>query len=257
MHLLRTRFKKEIVTEFLPPYAEQLEAGKKVKPSRKVIILASGMPGLPPRREILEDWSARGYWVFSPRYRGSWESGGSFLKKSPHLDIKDVMDGLPKGFVELWSGKAMKVAPSEIILMGGSFGGPAALLNSADPRVTKVVCFSPVVDWAAPFPVEPMDWLETFTRAAFGEAYRFDSKDWKKQGSGSFYNPVSHIKTIAAKKVYIIHAQDDDIVPPGPVKEFARTIGCKLTMLKEGGHGAMSMALDKSIVRRVNNFLRA
>lgn len=256
MHLSRTRFARDIVAEFLPPYAEQLKAGKKAKPSRKVIILAGGMPGFPPRKEVLEYFSSRGYWVFNPRYRGTWESGGKFLKRSPHLDIKDVIDALPKGFVDLWSGEVVKVKPSEVALIGSSFGGPAALLNAADPRVTKVVCMAPVIDWTVPFPAEPLDWMEGFTREAFGMGYRFDSEDWRKLGRGSFYDPVSHIKKIDGKKVYIIHAIDDEVVPIGPTKAFAKQVGCKLTVLKEGGHGGMSLLLTPSIVRRVHAFLK-
>lgn len=253
MHTLRTRFKKDIVAEFLPPYA----GIQTRKTSRNVIILASGMPGSPFKKEVMEYLSGRGYWVFNPRYRGTWESGGKFLKKSPHLDIKDVMDELPNGFTELWSGKKMKVKPSEIMLIGSSFGGPAVLLNSHDERVKKVVCFSPVVDWTAPFPEEPLNWLQRFTRQAFGEAYRFRNKDWQKQGQGSFYNPAKQIKRIDGSKIYIIHAQDDDVVVAGPVEGFAKQVRCKITVLPEGGHLGMSALLaDAGIARRVGRFLK-
>ena len=140
MHTLRTRFKKEIVTEFLPPR----------KKSSKVIILCSGMPSVPYKPDLMEFFSKKGYWVFYPRYRGSWESGGQFLKISPHQDIIDVIDSLPKGFKDAWGGKIYKVRPSKICLFGGSFGGPAAILASLDKRVNKVIAVSPVVDWKAP-----------------------------------------------------------------------------------------------------------
>src|SRR3989344_271631 len=129
MHTLRTRFKKEIVTEFLPPR----------KKSSKVIILCSGMPSVPYKPDLMEFFSKKGYWVFYPRYRGSWESGGQFLKISPHQDIIDVIDSLPKGFKDAWGGKIYKVRPSKICLFGGSFGGPAAILASLDKRVNKVI----------------------------------------------------------------------------------------------------------------------
>src|SRR3989338_6543892 len=109
--MLRTRFKKDIVTEFMVPS----------RPSKKVIIFAHGMPGLPCGERVMEFWSKKGFWVFSPRYRGTWESGGEFLRKSPHLDILDVIDELPKGFADLWTGQKLKVNSQQLFVMGGSF----------------------------------------------------------------------------------------------------------------------------------------
>ncbi len=114
MFLYRTRFKKEIVAEFLPP-------ARKTKMDR-VIILCDGMPGMPTKQGLARFLSSKGYWVIYPRYRGSWESGGEFLKKSPHLDISDVIDELPKGLKENTLGKKFKLSPSEIFVIGGSFG---------------------------------------------------------------------------------------------------------------------------------------
>src|SRR5579864_1047805 len=86
--MLRTRFRKEIVAEFLPPLR-----GRKTK---KLIILCDGMPSLPRKQSLSEFLAAKGFWVIYPRYRGAWESGGEFLERSPHEDILDITDDLPK-----------------------------------------------------------------------------------------------------------------------------------------------------------------
>ncbi len=80
--------------------------------------------------------------------RGSWESGGKFLQKSPERDILDVIDELPKGVRELAFGKRFALKPDEIFVIGGSFGGAAAILASLDDRVKRVIANCPVVDWA-------------------------------------------------------------------------------------------------------------
>ncbi|NBD74198.1 hypothetical protein GVX82_04125, partial [Patescibacteria group bacterium] len=68
--LLRTRFAKDIVCEFLPP----------TKHSSKVAIVAAGAPTYPGKRtEFAHFLAEQGYWVFVPRYRGTWESSGAFL----------------------------------------------------------------------------------------------------------------------------------------------------------------------------------
>src|SRR5579872_2881127 len=122
--MFRTRFKKQILTEFTPP----ARVGKK----QRVIVLCDGMPSIPRKQPLAEWLAAKGYWVFYPRYRGSWESGGEFLAKSPEEDIRDVIDALPHGFKDLWTGNIYKIQPDKLFVIGASFGGPAAILLSRD-----------------------------------------------------------------------------------------------------------------------------
>lgn len=245
-YALRTRFKKDIVAEFMVPR----------KNTGNVIILCDGMPTMPRKHPVLEFFQKKGYWVFHPRYRGTWESGGTFLKKSPHEDIIDLIDQLPRGFVSLWDGKKYAVTPKKIILVGSSFGGPAQLLVARDPRVTKVITFSPVIDWKARSKAEPLPWLEIFTRQAFGEGYRFSSKDWKKLGKGEFYDPMAHVADIPGRKVMIIHARDDDSVPYRPAVKFSKATGSELWMLPKGGHMGAGAVMERKFWKRILRFLK-
>lgn len=247
MYTLRTRFKKDIISEFLPP----------TRKSNKVIIICTGMPSVPNRKELMFFLAKKGYWVFFPRYRGSWESGGEFLKKSPHEDVLDVIDQLPKGFTSLWDKEKYKINPSSLYLIGGSFGGPAMLLASRDPRVDKAITFSPVVDWKtqAKSKGEPWNPFTKFVKEAFGNAYRFKMKDWNKLKRGGFYDPVAHTNEIPGEKIFIIHAKDDDVVHWRPVEKFAKKIGCKLSLLKKGGHLSASNIMKPSFYKRITRFL--
>lgn len=230
--MFRTRFKKEIVAEFLPPE----------RPTRrqKVIVLCDGMPSIPRKQKLVEFLAGEGYWVFYPRYRGAWESGGRFLEKSPEEDIRDVIDELPKGMREAAFGQKFSVKPDEIFVIGGSFGGAAAILASLDERVTKVIANCPVVDWRI---LREEEKLETsnpsyaaYIRDAFGNGYRLPEKNWKKLYGGKFYNPAWRAKEIDASKVMMFHAKDDPYIPYGVVKEFAERTGVKLHLLRSGGH---------------------
>lgn len=245
-YALRTRFTKDIVAEFMIPR----------KDTGNVVILCDGMPTMPRKHVVLEFFQKKGYWVFHPRYRGTWESGGRFLQKSPHQDILDVIDQLPKGFTSLWDGKKYKVKPKKIFLIGSSFGGPAQLLAARDPRVTKVVTFSPVIDWKARSKAEPLPWLEHFTRQAFGEGYRFSSKDWKKLGRGDFYDPMAHAARIPGANVMIIHAKDDESVAWRPAVKFAKVTGSELWLLAKGGHMGPGAVMEKKFWKRVHRFLK-
>jgi pimeloyl-ACP methyl ester carboxylesterase len=128
--------------------------------------------------------------VFYPRYRGAWESGGEFLARSPHLDILEVIGGLATEFRELAFGRRFRLAVEEVFVIGGSFGGAAAILCSLDDRVKKVVANCPVVDWAILGREQKKETSNpsyaAYIRAAFGEGYRLSDKNWKKLLGGSF-----------------------------------------------------------------------
>lgn len=247
MRTLRTRFGGDIVAEFLPPRRK----------SEKVVILCGGMPGAPSKGALVDFFSKKGYWTFYPRYRGSWESGGKFLRISPHKDVLDVIDQLPQGFKDLWSGKTHKVRARKIYLLGGSFGGPAAILASRDPRVTKTAVISPVVDWRVESKVEPLDWFGGFVRDAFGEGYRFTDRDWKKLKTGTFYNPVGHLRELDPDKIFVIHARDDEVVPFRSVTGFVRSLGCSSIFLKRGGHLSLSLVAKPRFYKAITKFLRS
>jgi pimeloyl-ACP methyl ester carboxylesterase len=230
--MLRTRFKREIVAEFLPPARHRKK--------QRVVILCDGMPGIPRKQPLAEFLAKKGYWVFYPRYRGAWESDGEFLKRSPHEDILDVIAELPKGVTEAAFGEKFQVAADEIFVIGGSFGGAAAILASLDKRVKKVIANCPVVDWAI---LRASEKAETsnpsyvaYLRGAFGNAYRVSEKNWRKLYSGKFYNPAHHAGEIDATKVMMFHAKDDPYVPWRSVAQFAKMTGVELKLLQRGGH---------------------
>jgi hypothetical protein len=244
---LRTRFKKEIVAEFLPPAnaaALRSKGSKRNRRHERVAIICSGMPGM-PTSSLLFFLSKKGFWAIHPRYRGSWESDGVFLRRPLDEDVLDIVDELPRGFVSIADGKRYRLKPSEIVVFAGSFGGPAGILASRDLRITKVVAVSPVVDWRAPSKTEPLPGFGKFLHAAFGSAYRFGNREWNKLVSGRFYNPANHIAEIDGAKLMIFHAKDDDVVRAREVVQFARATGAEFRYFSRGGHFSVSRAVPK------------
>jgi pimeloyl-ACP methyl ester carboxylesterase len=231
-HMFRTRFARDIVTEFLPP--------SRATTKQRVIILCDGMPSIPRKQPLAEFLAAKGYWVFYPRYRGAWESGGQFLQRSPHLDILDVVDGLAKEFRELAFGKRFRFESDEIYVIGGSFGGAATILSSLDERVTKVIANCPVVDWAILAGEQKKETSNpsyaAYIREAFGNGYRLSDRNWAKLRDGRFYNPSYSAHKIIGSKILMFHAQDDPYIPYRGVIKFAKTTGSGLKLLRKGGH---------------------
>ncbi len=246
-YALRTRFKKEILAEFIPPK----------QPTNKVVILCDGLPSVPVKGEVLEYFSRLGYWAFHLRYRGTWESGGLFLAKAPDADVVDAIDGMEKGFVEFWGGKKFKIKNPQVYVVGTSFGGCTAIMASRDRRVKKAVALSPVVDWKAQSKIEPVQRLAAFVAKAFGLVYRVNRGDWDKLKNGTFFNPVAHEDEIDSRKLFIVNAQDDLIVPQRPAAAFAKRLGVKIVTARHGGHFRLAAAIKKPYARRIAMFLKS
>ena len=239
--MFRARFAKDIVTEFLPP--------ARPRKWQRVIVLCDGMPGI-PRKQPLAAWLAKkGYWVFYPRYRGSWESDGQFLARSPHEDVLDVIEGLKAPIREATHGKTFNVEPDEVFVIGGSFGGATAILCSLDARVKRVVANCPVVDWSilhGALPVETSNpSYVAYIKEAFGNGYRLSEKNWNKLYSGTFFNPVHHAAEIDPSRIFIIHTKDDPGIPWRMVEKFAKKTGVKLKLLARGGHIKTEFVVQK------------
>jgi pimeloyl-ACP methyl ester carboxylesterase len=235
--MFRTRFQKQIVAEFLPP-------SKPVK-NQKLILLCDGMPSIPRKQPLAQFLAAQGFWVIYPRYRGAWESDGDFLDTSPHQDILDIIDELqsdapPKEIAEIAFGRRFRLAPQQIFVIGGSFGGAAAILTSPDPRVARVVANCPVIDWKTLWRSEKLETSKEsyaeYIREAFGNSYRLSDANWNKLQRGDFYSPWHRRREIIASKVMIFHPKDDPNVPYEGSRQFAEATGVKLKTMPGGGH---------------------
>jgi pimeloyl-ACP methyl ester carboxylesterase len=231
-NMFRTRFREQIVAEFLPASG--------LRRRQRLIILCDGMPSIPRKQTLSRFLAAKGFWVVYPRYRGAWESGGQFLEKPPQEDIFDILGELPKEIEESAFGRRFQLSPEEVFVIGGSFGGAAAILASLDPRVKRVIANCPVVDWKI---LDGSEKAETsrqsyaeYIRDAFGSGYRLSDANWEKLRSGTFYNPWHHRREIKASKVMIFHAQDDPYVPYSTSRRFAELTGAAFKSLRRGGH---------------------
>jgi dipeptidyl aminopeptidase/acylaminoacyl peptidase len=214
-----------------------------------VILLCDGMPSVPRKQPLMEFLAARGYWVIYARWRGAWESGGSFLQRPPENDLRDILDELPSGLRETAFDRRFRLTPRHVFVIGGSFGGTAALLASLDPRVEKVVANCPVVDWAI---LQQEQKKETsaasytaYLRDAWGHAYRLSDRNWNKLRSGRFFNPAAHTAEFDARKILMFHAQDDPYLPWRQVRDFAQHTGIPLRLLRSGGH----LSTDRTVRR--------
>ncbi|HXE31480.1 MAG TPA: alpha/beta fold hydrolase [Terriglobales bacterium] len=250
--MYRTRFANQIAAEFWPP--------AQARRRQRLILLCDGMPSVPRKQPLAEFLAAKGYWVIYPRWRGAWESGGQLLARSPERDIRTVLDELPRGLQDIAFGKRFRLEPEAVYIIGGSFGGTAAILATLDERVCRAIANCPVVDWSI---LDGEQSKETsnpsyvdYIREAFGHGYRLTEKNWNKLRSGTFFNPMNRVVAIDGAKLLLFHAKDDPYVPWRGVREFAQITSSHLCLLERGGHLSTSDVVPR-YWRKIETFLNA
>lgn len=249
--IFRTRFCHDIVAEIALPERQ----------TGRVIILASGLPSMPSKRSVLEFLAGEGYAVVFPRYRGTWESDGTFLEQSPTRDIRDVIETLQKEkrFWCIFSQSWIPLHVKNFFLFGSSFGGPAASTLSELSSVKKIVLLSPVIDWQVHGINEPFDELIRFTMEGFGMATRLrSSKDWQKLLQSDFYSFPSDLSQTAKKKIFLVHCLDDTVVPIEPAQELVRHKKILTYYFKpHGGHLGLGHITQLFFWHKIKKFFEA
>lgn len=247
----RTRIGKDIVAEFaVPPRKTEQKKGR-------VIILAQGVPSTPTKSSLMEFLAREGFYVVFPRYRGTWESEGVFLKEEPTVDILAVIEGLSGGLKSVWTGETILFPEKpKFFLFVSSFGGPAGLLLSQHQAVRAVIAFSPVVDWTMRSKAEPMEKMFDFVKFAYGESFRMERKDFNKLGKTDFYDPTKQSDKVSGDKVLIFHAKDDESVPYETVQRFGEKHHIKIEVATRGGHYGLSEASVPSKWLKIKKFIQ-
>ncbi len=244
----RTSFAEGIFAEFWIPN----------KPSGKAFIIVDGCPSMPSKHTLGEFLARKGYWVFHPRYRGSWESKGEFLQYSPDEDVRLVALSLNKGFTNAYDGITYLLDIREVNVVGASFGGAAAILSSRHPEINKVIAIAPVTDWLYYDKHSKQESFSVFKkeiRDGFGDGYRFPDANFKKLSSGKFYNPIRHVKELEGGKIFLAHAKDDTVVPYEPTIKFAKLLGIKPMLFAKGGHLSSRILTESQVWKSAKQFL--
>lgn len=248
-HPIRTVFAGDIIADVLLPERQ----------TGKIAILAGGLPSTPSKNDVLRFLSTLGYVAIFFRYRGSWESKGSFLEKSPAQDIGDIIDDLKgkKKIQDVFLQTSIPIKVSSVYLFGSSFGGPAVILNARNPLVKKVIALSPVLDWQAlERSDEPLDPFVRFLEAGYPGAYRVKNvRDWQKLLHPDFYNPMTSGDSIVGKKIMIVHALDDTNVPYDAVIPFAHSTGATYYLKPRGGHFGLRHITHQFLWKKMKKFL--
>jgi esterase/lipase len=234
MIIFRAKY-KGILTEFA-----FLEGAKPTH----AVIMCEGLPVVPKRQEAIEFLAKRGYFVFYPRYRGTWESDGEFLNQNPVEDIGLLVELINSGEItELYNNKTFTFDIKKISVIGTSFGGSIALEAAGIENVNKVVALSPVVDYKkfnTLYPEEDLKHTGEFMDKAFSNGYRFSKENWQKMLDGLVIDPSLVMTDKNTKKIMVLQCEDDASVNYIPVAEFVKKYNLAYKQLATGGHFSFS-----------------
>ncbi len=131
----KIKYKRYIVNLYVPE-----------QKSGRVVLLLPGLPMSTDVNNILKPFLDAGAIIFYPYFSGSYDSGGSFGAAQSIRDVAKLYPLTQMSVVtELYFGKQIELGvPSEVILVGMSYGAGIALLGHQN-LYQKIILFSPAL----------------------------------------------------------------------------------------------------------------
>jgi len=241
----------------IPAYLT-LPRGKEAK-GLPLVLLPHGGPfarddwGYDP---IVQFLANRGYAVLQPEFRGSTGYGKSFVESGygewGHKMQDDLDDGVD------WLVKSGKVDPKRVCIMGGSYGGYAALWGAIrnPDRYRCAISYAGVSDLAA----QLRDNRKSFSATRYFKRWRT-----KVAGEGKVdLSTVSPITFADRMKVPVLIAHGEEDVTVSPVQSHAMVAALTRAHAKvspvfyrDGGHDWGDSGILADFLGRLETFLAA
>tara|TARA_B100000315_G_scaffold129860_1_gene119477 strand:+ start:1398 stop:2153 length:756 start_codon:yes stop_codon:yes gene_type:complete len=227
---------------------------------RDAIILLPGFPSSNIMEDIIYFFYEKGFNVFFPRYKGTFQSGGHFLKSNPTKDLSEFISFLKKGkSLNLWDEKMVSFEIDKFYVFGTSFGGSIACsLAYVSEDVSKVVVGTPVWDYEShnqEFNEQDLEKLTGFVKRSLKNIYRYDFKNLVdemkrfKQFSFSFY------KKNLKKPVLVFHDLNDNSISIEHSRKAEKEIKSVDLIETDTGHG-LSIDLLNKYYPSIDKFLK-
>ena len=223
---------------------ENILIGAWLNDSNKNIILACGLPQyISKHHPIVKMAETARVNLFVPRYIGSWESSGIFSIANCVETIEKTIALVKKGkAIELYNNTKTVWNPEKIYLLGFSFGGISALLNTE--KVSKTILLNPFanLDLQQKFNGENIEETFEFLQRAFPNVYKFDSKEI-----------INELKSLnypdKKEKMIVIRGKEDKTIPKEETEWLVNKYKPEYIEV-DGGH---SLELNKKNFEQILN----
>lgn len=206
------------------------------------IILLPGFPSGNEFNEMISFFFEKGYHVFVPRYRGSYQSNGIFLSKNPVDDMIGFLTNLEEGTAKnLWDVKKENFKINKKILVGGSFSGAIALGVAAKyEKIDHIILQAPVWDFKVhnvEGDEQNIEKLTEFVRNAYKNCYRFKFKGLtKKLLKFEELNPAYYLPKVKKTPILVMHDPNDKVVSIRHTNEMMPLLGRGTFLEHHFGH---------------------
>ncbi len=178
-------------------------------------IILDGLPSNPSDKDqLMQKLSHHHLDVFFPRYEGTWESKGEFLKRAPSRAIIEFIKALRSGIVL----NDKKYLTQKMFILGASFGGGVALDIASKNIANKTCAVSPVISFKK---VVGAETLENYLRTEYPRDYRFNSKNWRKLLEDGLWS-LDNNKIKNPSDVLIIAGEGDDQIKKTDIPKFGK-----------------------------------
>jgi dipeptidyl aminopeptidase/acylaminoacyl peptidase len=201
-----------------------LPPGREAK-NLPLVVLAHGGP-LDVRDDVRFNWwaqafASRGYAVFQPNYRGSGGHSPAYRKAGYGEWGRKMLSDIADGVAEL--GRQAIIDPKRVSIVGGSYGGYAALagVTLQQGLYRCAVSVSGPGDMAS-----FMDWQVKRLGLESEGLRHFQMLTGADHGGASFLHDISpaHFAARADAPVLLIHGKDDTTVPIEQSREMAAAL---------------------------------
>jgi len=222
------------------------------KSNKKLVVLLPGLPEYPRPKDLMIKLARKGYLAVYPKYRGTFESDGSFLEKSPAHEVLEIINHLrdSDNLVELFAMKEMPIKFNEIIVLASSFGGSVGLhLSKLTNKVKRFVLIAPVIEFEShnrDGNEQDLKNLLQFIKKGYNFIYRLNESDYTKMLEGKIIPSALKDLDKYSGEITIIHCKDDFVVSLSNSVNFVEKCpNAKLIKLKNKGHFSISRLDDK------------
>lgn len=213
--------------------------------SHTSVIILDGLPSNPSSKDkLIQKLVRHDFDVFFPRYEGTWESRGEFLKRAPSKAIVEFIKSLQRGVFL----NDRKYIAQKIFILGASFGGGVALDIASQNIANRICAVSPVISFKK---VVGIDTLKNYLRTAHIENYRFNSKNWHKLLENGLWN-LDDNKIKNSSDILILAGDADNQIKKTDILKFAKKSKIKVSVYK-AGHITLSK-IKESMLEEILEF---
>lgn len=167
-------------------------------------MLLHGLPGIEKNYDLAHVLRNRGWNSLIFHYRGCWGSQGDYTFATIPDDVRAALDYLTNG-------THSEVDPAQIVLIGHSLGGWAAVLAAArDPRVRAAAVYGAVASprrfqfTVAEADAEFTPWLQGVTSEEL-------VAQWEALSDA--HDPLEQVADVVPRPLLILHGEEDTVVP--------------------------------------------